>query len=157
MTMRIEWTQSMARGLRESRAQSELSQYELADQTGLTRPKVKRLEKHEIASVLREDVEKLEGVLGPLLVTKATKATKGARKLPMALVGEEPEKGRNVRRYLVKFLEDITITQLWKSVDLVDLGKGRRGRLCGVECSTGQAVYRKGDKTVLALWNDGTL
>jgi len=60
---RIKLTAKQARDLRNMRIAADLSQYDLAELTGLTRPKIKRIEKREITTVAPGDIDKMLGVL----------------------------------------------------------------------------------------------
>lgn len=64
MSDRVTLTAKLSRTLREARIKKGLSQYDLASLAGLTRPKVKRIEKREIASVSADDLDVLERELG---------------------------------------------------------------------------------------------
>jgi transcriptional regulator with XRE-family HTH domain len=62
-TERVKLTARQAKDLRAARVTAGLSQYELADVTGLTRPKIKRIEKREIQSVSTGDLDKILSAL----------------------------------------------------------------------------------------------
>lgn len=64
MSERTQLTATLARRLRRARERAKLTQYELAARTGLTRPKIKRIEKAEITTVSSADLELLERELG---------------------------------------------------------------------------------------------
>lgn len=73
MTDRMRLTTRQARELRLARAALGMSQYQLAELTGLTRPKIKRIEKREIKSVAKGDLDKILGVLATGSTTAAPK------------------------------------------------------------------------------------
>jgi len=62
---RVDLTPQVARTLRDLRIKAKLSQYDLAEKTGLTRPKIKRIEKREIATMAGADYDAIVRVLGP--------------------------------------------------------------------------------------------
>lgn len=64
MSERVNLTAKIAGKLRKARVEADLSQYELADLTGLTRPKIKRIERREITTVSGDDLRVLERELG---------------------------------------------------------------------------------------------
>lgn len=63
MSDRIVLTPAKARELRGARKRLAMTQYRLAELTGLTRPKVKRIEKREIETVAKSDLARLENAL----------------------------------------------------------------------------------------------
>jgi len=63
MTDRMSLTIRQAKNVRTARVAAGLSQYELAELTGLTRPKIKRIEKREIMSVSPVDWDKIMSAL----------------------------------------------------------------------------------------------
>ena len=56
MSERVTLTAKISKRMRDLRTTAGLSQYELAERTGLTRPKIKRIEKREITTVSEEDL-----------------------------------------------------------------------------------------------------
>lgn len=63
MSDRVPLTAKLSKKMRDLRVAADLSQYELAALTGLTRPKIKRIEKREITTVSEGDIRALERVL----------------------------------------------------------------------------------------------
>lgn len=63
MTDRMSLTIRQAKDLRSARVARGISQYELAEITGLTRPKIKRIEKREIRTVSPGDLDKILSAL----------------------------------------------------------------------------------------------
>ena len=59
MSERMKLTAKQAKNVRSSRIAAGISQYELADLTGLTRPKIKRIEKREITTVAPGDLDRI--------------------------------------------------------------------------------------------------
>ena len=64
MSERVPLTAKLSKKMRDLRTAAGLSQYELADRTGLTRPKIKRIEKREITTVSEDDLRALEKEFG---------------------------------------------------------------------------------------------
>ena len=64
MSERVPLTAKLSKKMRDLRTAAGLSQYELADRTGLTRPKIKRIEKREITTVSEDDLRALEREFG---------------------------------------------------------------------------------------------
>lgn len=63
MSDRVPLTAKLSKKMRDLRVAADLSQYELAALTGLTRPKIKRIEKREITTVSEDDIKAIERVL----------------------------------------------------------------------------------------------
>jgi transcriptional regulator with XRE-family HTH domain len=61
---RIALTPKMANSLRDARIAKGMSQYQLAEQLGWVRSKIKRLEKHEVLTIPQEAHEKMLRILG---------------------------------------------------------------------------------------------
>ena len=85
MSERVTLTAKISKRMRDLRTTAGLSQYELAERTGLTRPKIKRIEKREITTVSEEDLAAIEQELGgaPKRRKRSTKSngkTNGVRK-----------------------------------------------------------------------------
>lgn len=81
MSERVTLTAKFSKQVRDLRIATGLSQYELAARTGLTRPKIKRIEKREITTISKEDFAVLEQALGGnALSRKRRTKSNGARK-----------------------------------------------------------------------------
>jgi transcriptional regulator with XRE-family HTH domain len=71
---RVDLTWELASTLRDLRIRAGLSQYKLAEKTGLTRPKIKRIENREVGTMAGMDYDALVRVLGPAKGRKAQAA-----------------------------------------------------------------------------------
>jgi transcriptional regulator with XRE-family HTH domain len=77
MSDRVKLTAKLSKEVRVSRIQRGLSQYDLAERSGLTRPKIKRIEKHEISSVAKADLRALQEALSANRGKRASGKTSG--------------------------------------------------------------------------------
>jgi len=77
MTDRVKLTVKISKQVRSLRTAMGISQYVLADLAGLTRPKIKRIEKREIQSVSTRDLDKILGALSKPPRKSGTRAANG--------------------------------------------------------------------------------
>lgn len=72
---RVKLPKHIANDLRKLRERSGLTQYQLADQSGLTRSKIKRIEKGEVSTIVQQELDKIMSILtvhsGPISAPKS--------------------------------------------------------------------------------------
>ena len=108
MPQRVPLTPQLASTLRDLRRKAGLSQYTLAEKTGLTRPKIKRIERGEIETVAGADYDALVRVLGP---------TKGRRGRRQASNGKpEAQKDKKVQAEVDRRVRASVLTVMRKLV-----------------------------------------
>lgn len=152
---RVPFTRKHARAVRRGREARGATQYELAEELGWPRSKIKRLEKHEVVSIVREDLAALTAALD----VGGADGERGAPKIdevPNAVaidVGREDTTREipNVRFFEVVFREETSSAAL-RGAELRH--DGVTYRVHGVEHETANGgVFVPGDQAVLLLWN----
>jgi len=167
---RVALTKKMAEELLHARERASKSQYEIADELGWVRSKIKRIEKAEIKTIDEADLKQLAQLLGvkdlstKRLSSKKRSTSSGAkvislfkvkglftkvRHLPLrSLAG-----GKNVLFFEVTMAKDMTAEQLLevRKVDLL----GVTGSINGVENTQDQNPIRAGDRVSIMLWGMG--
>lgn len=161
MTNRIPLTKALASQLLKKRRDAGVSQYELADQLGWVRSKIKRIEKAEVASIETQDLSQLERALGNVQGGAAVSVSR-AKPVIAHLAGKignstgcfsDP---KPVQRRMFKNLKffQVSMTKQVQPGSLlgsrIEL-QGVRGRVQGVEATQDQYPLREGDQVVIAV------
>lgn len=162
--MRVKLTKTKAEQLRVARARLGLSQYELADEFGWVRSKIKRLEKCEVQSIEKDDLERLEKRLGvkesngPRVEVKIKKARSSRGNVVSLFGGKTFESvqflpgrtnGNNCAFFRVKMARQVDVDSLMGTP--LELA-GYSGKVHGIENMIDQDPLRPGDVTVIMLW-----
>ena len=90
--LRVKLPKHIANDLRKLRERSGLTQYELADQSGLTRSKIKRIEKGEVSTIVQKELDKIMSILTVPSSPAPTPKSKLSR--PSRVAGESREARR---------------------------------------------------------------
>ena len=164
--MRVKLTKTKAEQLRVARARLGVSQYELADEFGWVRSKIKRLEKCEVQSIEKDDLERLEKRLGVKesggprveVKVKKTRSSKSGNVVPLFDGRKTFESvqflpgrtnGNNCAFFRVKMARQVDVdTLMGTPLELA----GYSGKVHGIENMVGQDPLRPGDVTVIMLW-----
>lgn len=162
--MRIKLEVKKALELADARGKSGLSQYELADELGWPRSKIKRIEKAEVQTIEEGDLKRLEEALdvkdlGRTRVEVTIKKKKrGADVVPLFRRGELFERvqfmparltGDNCAYFRVKMAKQVDVDSLMGTP--LELA-GYSGKVHGVENVGGQDQLRPGEVLVIMLW-----
>ena len=154
MMERVQLTRSMATQLLKKRQAAGMSQYELADQLGWVRSKIKRIEKAEVSSIDAQDLTQLERVLDRVKdrVPSPTAVPGKIGNSTGCFSNPKPVKRRMFKN--LKFFE-VSMTKQVQPGSLlgsrIELG-GVRGHINGVEATQDQYPLREGDQVVIAIW-----
>lgn len=183
--MRIDLNLTEAANIKKARMAKGFSQYQLAEQLGWVRSKVKRIEKFEVSTIERADLESLWRVLDGSFV-KGCKTEEVQQELSFCAasksssdMGEEPERKicRPVREGVAEDLftnvyfvpRRMGVNQAFFKVTMKKGMKpdqllrtkvailGYEGVVHGVENDTMQDPLRAGDQVILMLWGEGIL
>lgn len=161
--MRIKLEVKKALELADARGKSGLSQYELADELGWPRSKIKRIEKAEVQTIEEEDLKSLEEVLdvkdlGRTRVEVTVKKKRGAEVVPLFRRGELFERvqllparltGDNCAYFRVKMAKQVDVDSLMGTP--LELA-GYSGKVHGIENVGRQDQLRPGEVLVIMLW-----
>lgn len=160
--MRVALTKKRADELKTARIRAGKSQYELANELGWVRSKVKRLEKGEVRTISEEDLKALERRLRSHPDVKEVRIPRGdGGERPGNAKAEEffervelldrqaSPGGRNCAFFRVRMKESMLVSALDR-VEFTLLGY--KGAVHGVENAVDQPVLRKGDVVVIMLW-----
>ena len=133
MAERVPLTPQLASTLRDLRKKAGLSQYDLAEKTGLTRPKIKRIEKREIETMAGEDYDAIVHILGP--AKGRTSRTSPSSRKPRRTKDKslQAEVDRRVRASVLVVMRDMMgdgVRALMESHNLQDV---TLGELFGVD------------------------
>lgn len=153
MTNRIPLTKALASQLLKKRRDAGVSQYELADQLGWVRSKIKRIEKAEVASIETQDLSQLERALGNVkdMVPSPTRAPGKIGNSTGCFSDPKPVQRRmfkNLKFFQVSMTKQVQPGSLLGS--RIEL-QGVRGRVQGVEATQDQYPLREGDQVVIAV------
>lgn len=162
--MRVHLTKKKAEGLKAARVQAGKSQYELANELGWVRSKIKRLEKGEVQTIDESDLKALEQKLAahPDVqevkifregIGKARSSSKSEFFEEVAYLADREASpgGVNCAFFRVRMRKTMIVRELM-GVEL-EL-EGRRGRIHGIE-HVGADLLRAGTVIDIMLWAPG--
>lgn len=175
MKMRIELTKKMAQQIYDARMDADISQYELANELGWVRSKIKRLEKGEVQSIEESDWDRLIEALDVKEYSPRRGVTRSRRDNVIPLhTGVLPEVGeattsqkklftrvkrisrggvyRNQVFFRVTMKKELPVEDLLCQVLEID---GLLGAIHGVENREDQDPLKAGDSVVIMLWGPG--
>jgi len=151
--MRIKLKVQQALELARARKKKGLSQYELAEQLGWPRSKIKRIEKAEVQSIEEEDLKTLRKKLN--VKESATKRASSKKRSSRKKEKSDRSKGPrtdNQRLFLVKMLQGMKPEEL---IGEPMRAGGVSGHIHGVENTKDQDPLKAGDEVVLMMWGPG--
>jgi transcriptional regulator with XRE-family HTH domain len=163
---RVTLTKKKAQELFRAREATGKSQYEVAEELGWVRSKIKRLEKAEVKTILEEDLQTLEEYLGVQESSSKEGAPvkkRSSRKVISMFKAEDlfsnvlhlPERttGKNLQFFEVTMAKTMSAEDLHRVREIELLGV--MGSINGVENSQSQVPIPAGDRVVIMLWGAG--